>query len=246
MAVVVGATGAMGAEFTGRLVARGYRVVAVARDGSALNALAEVHGPNIIPCVADVGDDSAEAAIRQSLDEQVKIAVFAAGLPVRGSADVICPAELAAAANIKVGGVVRLLRGVRDHLSTGSRFITIAGSLGIEPGPLDAAPGTVNAALLNLMRQLSVLYGAKGITTHTIAPGPIDTPRLRALVATQATETGTDPGEVWQRYVSRTSLGRLPALREIGWLLETLLSPEADVLHGAVLSADGGTRHGLQ
>lgn len=245
LCVVVGATGAMGTEITRRLARRGLRVVAVARRGDDLDKLAAEDG-SIIPCVADIADDSAVDAIAAHVDAPVRMALFAAGLPVRGSADTIAPGDLAVGANIKVGGLVRLLHAVRDHLVTGSRFVAIAGSLGLEPGPLDVAPGTVNAAVLNLMRQLSALYGPKGVTTHTIAPGPVNTPRLRAFVETEAAETGQEPEEIWDRYRAKTTLGRLPTLDEIGWVVETLLAPEASVLHGGVLTVDAGTRHGVQ
>lgn len=245
LCVVVGATGAMGTVITERLAGRGHRVVAVARSTDALEQLAATNDL-ITPCVADIASDSAIAAITEKLDAPVRLALFAAGLPVRGSADSIAPAAFATAANIKVGGLVRLLHAVRDRLVPGSRFVSIAGSLGLEPGPLDAGPGTANAAVFNLMRQLSALYGPKGVTTHTIAPGPVDTPRLHAFVESEAAETGRPAAEIWDRYRTKTTLGRLPTLDEIAWIVETLLAPEASVLHGSVLNVDAGTRHGVQ
>ena len=244
LCVVVGATGAMGTEITLRLARRGLRVLAVARSGVDLEKLAAAD-ERVLPCIADIADDSAIETISARVDSPVRMALFAAGLPVRGSADTIPPGDLAVATNIKVGGLLRLLHAVRDHLVDGSRFVTIAGSLGLEPGPLDAAPGTANAAVFNLMRQLGALYGPKGVTTHTIAPGPVDTPRLRAFVETESAETGQDPDQIWDRYRARTTLGRLPTLGEIGWIVETLLAPEAAVLHGSVLNVDAGTRHGI-
>ncbi|GCE37395.1 SDR family oxidoreductase [Rhodococcus sp. USK10] len=244
LCVVVGATGAMGTEITLRLARRGLRVLAVARNPDDLEKLAAAD-ERIIPCTADIADDSAIDAISGLVDSPVRMALFAAGLPVRGSADTIAPGDFAVGANIKVGGLVRLLHAVRDHLVDGSRLVTIAGSLGLEPGPLDAAPGTVNAAVFNLMRQLSALYGPRGVTTHTIAPGPVDTPRLRAFVETESAETGLDPEQIWDRYRAKTTLGRLPTLHEIGWIVETLLAPEAAALHGSVINVDAGTRHGI-
>lgn len=243
--VVVGASGAMGTAITARLVTGGRTVVAVGRDGEALADLAAEY-PGVRPCVADIGTNSSVEAIAAALDGPVRLAVFAAGLPVRGSADTIDPDALGAAVNLKAGGVLRLPRGVRDRLEPGSRFVAIGGSLGLEPGPLDAGPGTANAALFNLMRQISALYGPRGITTHTIAPGPVDTPRLDAIIAAQAAEQGVEPAEVRARYQARTTLGRLPTLDEIAWTVETLLAPEAAALHGGVITVDGGTRHGVQ
>jgi NAD(P)-dependent dehydrogenase (short-subunit alcohol dehydrogenase family) len=245
LCVIVGATGSMGSATTMRLVRSGYRVLAVARNADALERLA-ASNERITPCVADISSDHAITAIAEELEEPVRLALFAAGLPVRGSADTIDPGAIAVAANIKVGGLIRLLHAVRHQLVPGSRFVTIAGSLGLEPGPLDAGPGTANAAVLNLMRQISALYGPKGVTTHTLAPGPVETPRLQAFVETEAAETRRPTTEIWERYRAKTTLGRLPTLDEIAWMVETLLAPEASVLHGSVLNIDGGTRHGIQ
>jgi NAD(P)-dependent dehydrogenase (short-subunit alcohol dehydrogenase family) len=173
------------------------------------------------------------------------MAVFAAGLPVRGSVDTIEPAALVAGSNIKLAGLVRLLHAVRDRLEPGSRFVAFAGSLGLEPRAHEAGPGALNAAVLNLMRQISLLYGPKGVTTHTISPGPADTPRLRRIVTAIAEERGQPFDELWQDYVDSTSLGRLPTPAEIAWAVTVLLDPEADLLHGSVLYLDAGGHRGI-
>lgn len=252
--VIVGATGAMGASVARRLSAEGRRVLAIARSADALDTLAhEMNvagaGDLIVPCVADIGDESSVAAIRDALDAagvtRVDLALMAAGLPVGGSLDVMPSADLALAAGFKSVATLHLLRAVEGLLAEGSRFVAIAGSLGLEPGPGDAAPGTANAALINLMRQLSLRKGPDGVTVHTLAPGPVDTPRLRAFAARESAETGAPEAEIWQRYVDKTSTGRLPSLDEIAWFVTTLLAPEAGVLHGAVVSLDGGVRRNL-
>ncbi|MGQ0617398.1 MAG: SDR family oxidoreductase [Acidimicrobiia bacterium] len=242
--VIVGATGTMGSVVARKLAERGLRVVAVARNEDGLKELAA--GNDLItPCPADIADNSSIEAIKSHLDGTVKMAVFAAGLPVRGSADTIDPDALAVGANIKVGGLVRLLHGVRDNLEASSRFVTFAGSLGLEPRAHEAGPGAINAAVFNLMRQVSMLYGPKGVTTHTIAPGPADTPRLRRIVTAVAEEQGRSFDEVWQGYLDQTSLGRLPTPDEIAWAVMMLLEPEADILHGGVLNLDAGTLRGI-
>jgi NAD(P)-dependent dehydrogenase (short-subunit alcohol dehydrogenase family) len=239
-AVVVGATGSMGSAFVARLVRHGVPVVAVARGQQALADLAAVH-PDITTCVADISENSAIDAIAASLTGPVRMALFCAGLPFRGSVDVIDPDLFAVGANVKVAGMVRLVRAVHDRLVPGSRLIAVAGSLGLEPSPHEAGPGAINAALFNLMRQYSAHYGPLGITTHTVSPGPTDTPRLRRIVTTLADERGVDFDAVMQTYLDKTSLGRLPTLDEIAWVIDVLLAPEADVLHGSVIKLDCGT-----
>lgn len=242
--MIVGATGTMGRAITRRVAAAGVPVVAVARGKERLDELADSERL-VRPCVADIGDDAAVEAIDAALDGPVRMAVFAAALPVKGSLDVIEPSALALATDIKVAGMVRMVNGVREHLEPGSRLVAVAGSLGLEPNASAAGPGVANAGLFNLMRQLGLLWGPRGVTTHTLAPGPIDSPRLHDLVATAAQERGVGTDEVLETYTSRTSLGRLPTAEEIAWMVETLLAPEASALHGAVLTMDGGVRHGL-
>lgn len=230
-----------------RLVARGLAVLAVARSADALDDLtAEL--PGVTACPADIGSNEAIEAISVGVAAaggHVRLAVFAAGLPVRGSVDSIDPDMLAVGANIKIGGMVRLVQAVRGALRPGSRIVAFAGSLGLEPKPSEAGPGAVNAGLFNLMRQLSAVYGPRGVTTHTISPGPADTPRLRRIVDIAAAEQGRDPAEVWAGYLAANSLGRLPTANEIAWAVEVLLAPEAAVMHGSVLTLDAGGHRGI-
>lgn len=243
LCVVVGATGALGRAVISRLAPR-HPVLAVARSEDALAELAR-ELPSVQTCAADAGDDSFVARVEDKLDRPVRLALFAAGLSVAGSIDVIAPGDLATAVDLKVGGTVRLLHAVRHHLAADARFIAVGGSLGFEPGPLDAGPGAVNSALTNVMRQLAQLYGPRGLITHTIAPGPLDTPRLRAVAARRAEESGRSPDEVYDEYVAKTSAGRLPTVEDVAWLVETLLDPHAAALHGSVLYPDGGVRHAI-
>ena len=132
--VVVGATGAMGSAITSSLVAKGFRVVAVARDAAALDELG-ASSELVVACPADIASDDAVATIKRALDTPVRMAVFAAGLPVRGSADAIDPSALAVAANIKVAGTVRLLHAVRDHLVAGRGSWPSPGRSVLNPAP---------------------------------------------------------------------------------------------------------------
>ena len=155
-----------------RLTRRGLPVVAVARGQDDLDKLASAD-ELVTPCPADIGSNDAITGHRLGaggVDGPVRMAVFAAGLPVRGSADTIDPDALAVGSNIKVGGLLRLLHAVRDRLAPGSRFVTFARRLGLEPRAHEAGPVAVNAAVFHLMRQISLLYGPRGVATHRSAP----------------------------------------------------------------------------
>lgn len=246
LCVVLGASGAVGGAICRRLAPR-YRVLAIARNPVPLAELAESL-PGVRTLAADATDDAfvdTVAAAVAAAGQPVRLAVSAAGLSGGGSLDEISPTALGEAVNTKAGGTMRLFRAVAQGFGRPATFVAVAGSLGFEPGPRDALPGTANAALANLMRQLSQLHGPQGISVHTIAPGPLDTPRLDRIVRQRAETTGLDPGEVRAEFTAQVSSGRLPTAEDVAWLVETLLSPHAAALHGSVLSPDGGTRRGL-
>jgi NAD(P)-dependent dehydrogenase (short-subunit alcohol dehydrogenase family) len=244
LCVVVGATGTLGSAVTARLTARGQRVLAVGRSQADLSALA-AEDAGVLPCAADIADDAAIGTIRDALDGPVRMAVFAAGLPIAGSVETVAPSDLARGADIKLGGLLRLVRACDERFVPGSRIVMFAGTLGLEPKPSSAGPGAINAGVFNLMRQLGDVYGPRGVTTHTLSPGPTDSPRLQALVERAAAEKGIPVEEQWASYAAQTSLGRLPTIDEIAWAVTLLLDPEADVLHGSVLSLDAGGHRGI-
>lgn len=250
LAVVVGASGAFGAVMTDRLVAAGLEVIAVGRDASKLAALVDRPGAgaSVHPCVADVTDDAATDAIAASLSAHpgaVRAVVHGPGVEVAGGILDAPVGALIRSVDIKVGGLLRLVRAAEGRFVAGSRIIAIAGHYGLEPSPYAAAAGVANAALLSAVRQLSLAYGARGVTAHAIAPGPADTPRLRRVAADRAAQRGTDVDAVLGSMRAESSLGRLTTPEQVAWAVTTLLAPEADAMTGSTLMLDSGRRRGL-
>ncbi len=237
--VVVGASGALGSAIASRLAGAGLTVVAVSRSG----------GPGPLDCAADIGSDPAVAAIAAAVaaagDGPVRMVVQAAGLPAAGPVETIVPDALGHAVALKAGGLLRLVRAVDGRLERGSRIVALGGHYGTEPAPYACAAGVTNAALANLVRQLAIAYGPRGITTHLVAPGPADTPRLRALSAAAAQQRGVPVEQVLAERAAESPLGRLVTPAEVAWSVAMLLAPEADALLGSTLALDMGARKGI-
>jgi NAD(P)-dependent dehydrogenase (short-subunit alcohol dehydrogenase family) len=238
-AVVVGATGTLGGAIARKLIGRGLPVVAVGRDREKLDALA-AESSLFRPCRADIADDASIETIKSALPGPVKMAVMSAGLPVRGSALTIEPGDLSRGANIKVDGLVRLLRAIDTGLGRGSRVAVLTGFLAIEPTPHEAAPGAINAAVHNLVRQMAELLGPRGTTVHAICPGPVDTERLRSIAKRISDERGITPEEAMAEYKAASSLGELISVDQVAWAANLLLDDEASCLHGSTLAITGG------
>lgn len=244
IAVVVGATGAFGTVIVERLVSAGLKVIAVARSAGTLQALQERY-PGIGTCVADIADDSAVDAIAEVLDRPVRAVVHGPGVGVAGGILTAPTATMVDAVNIKVGGLLRLCRAADARWVSGSRIIAIGGHYGLEPTAYAASAGVANAALQNVVRQLSLAYGERGVTAHVIAPGPADTERLRRVVASRAQARGIDVEQVLEEMLSESSIHRFTTPQQVAWAVTTLLDPMADAMTGSTLMLDSGRRRGL-
>ena len=242
--IIVGATGAFGHAIARRLICEGFSVLAVARSAVALSELAESL-PGLYPCAADVTSDSAIEAIRNELTGPVRAVVHGPGVGVAGgivNADINVLME---AVNIKVGGLLRVVRAAEARMARGSRIIAIGGHYGLEPTAYAASAGIANAALFNVVRQLSLGYGPQGITAHTIAPGPAETERLRAVATARAERDGISMEEVLDHMRSESSIGAFTTPEQVAWGVSMLLAEEANAMTGSTLMLDSGRRRGL-
>jgi NAD(P)-dependent dehydrogenase (short-subunit alcohol dehydrogenase family) len=282
LAVVVGATGAMGRVIVQALLARGLHVMAVARSADALAGLkAEVeaaargHATGLAPggtpghaarpatptaagtagaatalhlCPTDIADDRAIADIGAAvaaLGRPVRIAVQGAGVATAGGVLEAPTAALVQAVDIKVGGLVRLVRAVEPALRRQSRIVAIGGHYGFEPSAYAATAGVANAALANLVRQYSWALGERGITAHLVAPGPADTERLHRVAAARGARDGQSTAEVLEAMRAESAIGAFTTPGQIAWAIALLCDPQADALAGGTLFMDAGRRKGL-
>lgn len=243
-AIVVGATGAFGQAIVQKLCDHGLQVLAVARTASALAQLQQQY-PQIQICVADIAHDSAIDAIQEQLTQPVRLIVHGPGVGVAGSILTASTQLLVDAVNIKVGGLLRVTRAADSHLQAGSRIVAIGGHYGLEPTAYASSAGVANAALVNVVRQLSLAYGSRGITAHVIAPGPADTERLRQVAVNRAQLQGISPEDVLAAMQTESSLGQFTTPAQVAWAVSLFLAEEATAMTGSTLMLDAGRRRGL-
>ena len=185
------------------------------------------------------------AAIRATLDGPVRMVIQGAGVATAGGVMEVPTSALVDAVNIKVSGMVRLVRAVDGHLTRSARLVAIGGHYGFEPSAYAATAGVANAALANLVRQLSWAYGPRGITAHLVAPGPADTERLHRVATARGLREGLPVEDVLEEMRSESAIGAFTTPEQVAWAMEMLLSPEADALAGSTLFMDAGRRRGL-
>ncbi len=234
--VVSGATGALGSAIVERLVGADHPVIAIARSQDALDALGE-RFPTIRTMVCDLSKDTPVID-----DSRIGGVVQAAGAAFGGSVLDIEPAAVLGAFDLKINGLLRLIRAVDGALFAGSRIIALGGNLGFDPVAGATVPGITNAALANLIRQLSQAYGPRDVTAHLVSPGPVDTERLQLRAADEARFGGTTLEQIYAGYAAPSPLSRLTTPGEVAWAVRMLFDPEAAALTGSTLLLDAGLR----
>ena len=103
---------------------------------------------------------------------------------------------------------------------------SVAGNfIGTSPDWYPAA----KAAIMGYTRHLAA-YRSDEVRANAVAPGMIDTPRLKGFAAS----------DIGQRALQRIPFHRLGSPDEVSWTILFLLSPLASYVNGALLTVDGG------
>lgn len=224
VAVVVGAGGRLGAAIAEVLLARGLEVLGVGRDPDRIREALPSAGEGLRTLCGDVTSDEITPALaRATAGRSVVMAVNAARPVASGSLLEVPTGALAAAVDVKAGGLLRLVRGVDSQLAPGARLVGLGGRLGDEPDARMCAAGIANAALANLVRQLAEAYHPRGVTAHVIAPGAV----------AGAQRLGHAPG---------ADVLELPTPQDIAWAVAALLHPAGAHMSGSAIRLGAAPR----
>jgi 3-oxoacyl-[acyl-carrier protein] reductase len=243
-AVVGGASSGMGLAIAGALAAEGCAVTMLARTPEKLEqAAAGIPGAIAVP--GDVRDQGAlEQAVGRTVQERGRLDIIInnAGGPPPGTFE-STPAEAwAEAFELSLNSAVRLTRLALPHLkqSGRGRIINITSWSVREPIPNLMLSNAIRPGVVGWAKTLAQEVGREGITVNTIAPGKIDTPRVRELWSHYP-----DPEAAAKRDIEAIPVGRLAAPAEVGALVAYLCSQHAGYITGAVLPIDGGALRGI-
>lgn len=132
----------------------------------------------------------------------------------------------------KYMGAVRAMRAVLPDMIAQryGRIVTLSGGSGTNPRPVHMPGGAANAALELLSRGVAMRYANDGVRVNVIAPGPISSPRMQAIVAS-SNAAGQGDGE---RPTGQP--------HDVAEAVAYLLGPRSNFVNGTVLKLDGGIR----
>jgi 3-oxoacyl-[acyl-carrier protein] reductase len=237
-AIVCGASEGIGLGIAEALAGEGANLVMFARRPEPLEREAGRLG-----ALAVAGDvtsvEDVERLVAAAVDRHggVDILVNNSGGPPRTPAVGLMAEQVETAAQLLLVSVVRLTGLCLPYLerSSAGRVVNITSSTVKEPSDNLALSNAVRPGVVGWAKTLSREVGPKGITVNSIAPGRIDTARIREVYPDGPTEAD----------LQTIPLRRLGTTREIGDVVAFLCSPRASYVTGTVIAVDGGLVRGL-
>lgn len=240
LSVVTGASSGIGEATVDRLVARGDRVVAVARGADGLAALVARHGDRVQPLALDVGDHAAVHAALAALPP-VHTLVLSAGVCKQARLDEQADdATWWETLNVNLHGSYFAMKAVAPTMPAGGRIVAVASGLGKLGRPGYAAYCASKHALLGVVKCVSKELAPRGITVNAVCPGWVDTPMARADVTKTAAERGQPRDQVLADIHAAIPIGRMVSADECAALIAWLASPAAAAVTGEAYNISGG------
>jgi 3-oxoacyl-[acyl-carrier protein] reductase len=232
-AIVCGASEGIGLGVAEALTDEGANVVMFARRAEPLEREASRLG-----ALAVAGDvtsaEDVERLVQATVDAHagVDILVNNSGGPPRMVAVGLTPEQVLAAVELLLVSVVRLTELCLPYLGRSGvgRIVNITSSTVKEPTDNLVLSNAVRPGVIGWAKTLSRELGPRGITVNSIAPGRIDTARIREVYPDGPTEAD----------LQAIPLRRLGTPREIGDVVAFLCSRRASYVTGTVIAVDGG------
>lgn len=237
-----GGTG-IGEACARRLAAENAHVILMGRRAEVLERVAAAVG-----CVAIVGDASkAEDGQRAVLLARTRFGgldavIASAGGFGMGRATETDDAAWQANLQANLTSAFVVARECLPALIERRGAIVLVSSIaGLAAGPDVCGYTTTKHAMIGLARSLARDYGPCGVRVNTVCPGWVRTPMADDEMRVLMDKYGETLEQSYARVTADVPLRRAASPDEIASVCRFLVSPEASIVTGAVLVADGGS-----
>jgi 3-oxoacyl-[acyl-carrier protein] reductase len=252
VAIVTGASQGIGRSTAVRLARDFSSVVLVARNGDALDAVADEvrrNGAEPLTIALDLTQlGSPEIVIKNTLDRCGRIDAL---LNIAGAVPQIDVFEMTdeqwtAGMELKFHGARRLTIRAWEGLkrSKGS-VVFMSGSAALDPKPAFAAVAATNAAIIALAKAFAEQGIKDGVQVNSIVPGAVMTYRRRSFLAKWAPAHNMSIDEATKKFPEEAGISRYGQPEEIAELLAFMVSPPAKWMTGTSVRMDGGETKGI-
>ena len=246
VAVITGASGALGKAVSRGLAANGVDIVACSNEQDGLDELAqeirETTGRRALSIFCDVTDtQSVDHMVSRALAELGKIDILftAAGMAHRERLVKMGVDDWQRVMDVNVKGTLICCRAVAREmigLGTGGSIITVGSVRGFHAHKDGyTAYGTSKAAVHYLTKQMAFEWAEHNIRVNCIAPCVFWSPLTEPILRDE---------ESYKKYTSRIPMGRAAEPEDFIGPTIFLASGASEMVTAHILSVDGGTAGG--
>jgi NAD(P)-dependent dehydrogenase (short-subunit alcohol dehydrogenase family) len=120
----------------------------------------------------------------------------------------------------------------------GGAIINLSSAAGRFGFALRAPYAAAKWGVVGFTKSLSIELGPDGIRVNAILPGPVDGPRIRAVIKAKAAAASISENEMTERTVATTSLKCFVSQQDIANMALYLASPFGGTISGQAISVD--------
>jgi len=217
-----------------------HQLLLTDRDAAGLQKVADSIGATAATCVADMSaSDCGDTVISAALAHMGGIDAVISNAGIIASAALVDQTveqfERIFAVNLRATWL--LAKAAHPHLAASrGTFVATASMSATQPTPGLGFYSPSKAALLMLIRQLSLEWGPDGIRCNTVSPGPTYTPM------TQAGYSDADRRAAREAMIPLRKLGMAA---DVANTILFLISPLAGQITGVDILVDGGMSNNL-
>jgi 3-oxoacyl-[acyl-carrier protein] reductase len=240
-ALVGGGGSGIGGGIAAVLAAEGARVALLGRSPDRIAAEANRLGAaGVVADLADPGGPAAAVERAVATLGGLDLLVVNTGGPPGGTFEAVDEEAWERAIAGTLQSTLRLIRAALPHLRAGREpaILVVLSSSVREPIPALVTSNVLRPGLAGLIKTLTAEIAP--IRINGLAPGRIDTDRVRGLDDARAEAAGVTADEIARRMAATIPLGRYGEPSEIGRVGAFLLSPAASYVTGAIVPVDGG------
>ena len=240
--VVGGGSKGLGRGTADALVAEGARVLLLSRDQESIDrAIAEL-GDAAVGVTGDMAAPDAAAKVDAAVDQyfggKLDGVVINAGGPPAGKALDITDEQWLGAYQLLIGGPLRMLKLLVPKINDGGAILFITSTSVRQPvNNLDTS-NVLRPGATALAKTLAIELAPR-IRVNSLAPGRINTDRIRSLDKIRAEQQGITQQQAAAESSKAIPFGRYGEPSEFGAFAAFLLSPAASYVSGLAAHADG-------
>jgi NAD(P)-dependent dehydrogenase (short-subunit alcohol dehydrogenase family) len=152
----------------------------------------------------------------------------------------VTPEELDATLRIDLASMFHMSRRAIPTLraSQGGAIINLSSAAGRFGFAQRAPYAAAKWGVVGFTKSLSIELGPDGIRVNAILPGPVDGPRIRAVIKAKAASAAISENEMTERTVATTSLKCFVTQQDIANMALYLASPFGVTISGQAIGVD--------